>query len=179
MSDKGVELKAFADILNLNNEETKLTDKFDNNPELQQKKNRWWKDIDGNSRYKHHVYGHFICWYYNGAPSNCKKPESECEDCYLKKKYVHEPPYGKVKDISAEKIYNTHMKRPELYLWFVEAFKMLDKNKKRDLFKEVEDKWKETESISDIKTILAKYDITWETVKTEVQKYGKEHQVIK
>lgn len=174
MSDKGIELKAFADILNLNNEETKLTDKFDNNPELKQPNGRWWKDIDGNSRYKHHVYGHFICCYYNKAPSKCKKP---CKDCYLKKKYVHEPPYGKVKNITAEEVYNK-MNRPELYLWFVEAFKMLNEDQMGNLFKDVEEKWRKTKKTIKIKPILKDYGITWETVKTAVQKYGEEHQVI-
>ena len=182
MGDERIELSVFINILEINDIYTPLTDKFDSTHP--QNSVRWWEELGGNSRYKHHVYGHFVCKYYNGSPyERCNKSAKECKDCYLNGEYVSDSPHS---EIAAESIYN-RMNRPEMYLWFVEAFGLLDIKKMQDCFKSVENKYTEFESseidyrkcMNDIKDILQKnYGITWEMVEKKVIEYGKEHQII-
>ena len=111
------------------------------------------------------------------------KNAEECKDCYLNGEYVSDSPHS---EIAAESIYN-RMNRPEMYLWFVEAFGLLDVNTMQACFKSVEDKYTEFERkeiiynkcMSKIKDILQNtYDITWEKVEKKVIEYGIEHQII-
>ncbi len=142
--------------------------------------------MGGNSHYKHHVYGHFICKYYNRSPYEERCKNKSCENCYSAKEYVFNPPYSEINGRTAYDIYR-YMQRPEMYLWFVEAFGLLDIKKMQDCFKSVENKYTEFESseidyrkcMNDIKDILQKnYGITWEMVEKKVIEYGKEHQII-
>ena len=182
MGDERIELSVFINILEINDIYTPLTDKFDSTHP--QNSVRWWEELGGNSRYKHHVYGHFVCKYYNGSPyERCNKSAKECKDCYLNGEYVSDSPHS---EIAAESIYN-RMNRPEMYLWFVEAFGLLDDDTMQDCFNRVEKIYKEYE-LSKIKLpkcmskvrydLRNTYGITWEKVEAKVIEYGKEHQII-
>ena len=185
MGDERIKLSAFIKILEINDTNTPLTDTFDRTHP--QKSPRWWINMVGNSCYKHHVCGHFLCKYYNRSPYEERCKNKSCEDCYSKGEYVIAPPYSDINGRTAYDIYRD-MKRPEMYLWFVEAFGLLDDDTMQDCFKSVENKYTEYESseidyrkcMNDIKDILQKnYGITWEKVEAKVSEYGIENQIKK
>ena len=91
-----------------------------------QKNRRWWDRIekqDGMSGQQDHVVTTFICQYYHGAgyPSKCSG--KGCSSCYLNESYILENP---INDITPESLYENKMKRPEMYLWIIEALEILD-----------------------------------------------------
>ena len=184
MGDERIKLSAFIKILEINDTKTPLTDKFDRTHP--QESARWWEDLGGNSHYKHHVYGHFICKYYNRSPYEERCKNKSCENCYSAKEYVFNPPYSEINGRTAYDIYR-YMQRPEMYLWFVEAFGLLDDDTMQDCFNRVEKIYKEYELSKNLQKCMSKvrydlrntYGITWEMVETKVIKYGIEHQIIK
>lgn len=156
-----------------NNTPTPRTRKFDR--DFGQESNRWWDEIgEDNEKYssqKYHIHGTFLCVTHHNwkIPKNCKKGCAECykeDGCNPENNELFrekEKGKGSLKD----KYYN--MQKPEMYLWFVEAFKMAGE-KEEELFKCVCCEWKETKSIKNVRDILVKFNITWEEVLKEVVK---------
>ena len=132
-----MDLKDFIICLKKVDTKTPLTINFDTMPDENrkvygQKEKRWWdtlekcKDI---SLQKYHVLGHFLCWYYQGAPSNCTRDNSKCKECYSEtlKELDLTDAAGNSGKYSVSRIFNS-MQKPEMYIYIAEALGILEKN---------------------------------------------------
>lgn len=109
---------------------TPLTIDFDK--EHGQEKNRWWDNLENCediSSQKYHVLGHFLCWYYQGAPSNCTSKNPECGKCYSEKLAGLNltDTADKSGEYSVSGIFNG-MRRPEMYIYIAEALNVFDED---------------------------------------------------
>lgn len=127
-----MDLNNFIICLKKVNTKTPLTINFDTI--YGQEKNRWWDNLENCediSSQKYHVLGHFLCWYYQGAPSKCPRDNSECKECYsetLKELDLTDAAGNSGENNSVSRIFN-HMKRPEMYIYIAEALGILEKEK--------------------------------------------------
>lgn len=176
---KEKEIKKFLLALEVINTETPQTIAFEN--EYGQAKNdRWWEQLqlkDDNkkcSRQKYHIYGTFRCAAYHDGIINPKcKTAKECKECYengfdrFTNNFLSE---SNLNDNFLQTKFNG-MGRPEMYLWFVEAFELLENEKLDKCFSDVEKLCKNNSELKG--PSLAKltrelltnnYDITWDTV---------------
>ncbi len=121
---------------------TPLTIDFDTRPDENEKiygqeKNRWWDNLEnceGISSQKYHVLGHFLCWYYQGAPSKCTRDNSKCKECYSEtlKELDLTDAAGNSGNHSVSGIFNG-MRRPEMYIYIAEALGIFEKKRIKTL----------------------------------------------
>lgn len=131
-----MDLKDFIICLKKVDTKTPLTIYFDTRPDENgkiygQEKNRWWDNLENCediSSQKYHVLGHFLCWYYQGAPSKCTRDNSKCKECYSEtlKELDLTDAAGNRGKYSVSRIFN-YMKRPEMYIYIAEALGILEK----------------------------------------------------
>ena len=132
-----MDLKDFIICLKKVDTKTPITIDFDTSKKKKkkniygQKVNRWWDNLENCediSSQKYHVLGHFLCWYYQGAPSKCPRDNSECKECYSKtlKGLDLKDALGKSGGKNpVSRIFNS-MKRPEMYIYIAEALGILE-----------------------------------------------------
>lgn len=160
-----IEIKTFLNILKNNNEPTPFTHMFDVVNKKGQKDRRWWDKIEndtleGFSKQKYHIYGTFKCAAYNNwknGSNNCKW--TDCKNCYENDNCNphNNKLTGNERNIRAK--FNS-MRKPEMFLWFVEAFKLLNDNQLNCFIEEIE----KVTSISALRNLREKYKL-WELLK--------------
>ena len=129
----------------------------------------WWNHVKSKDEYfrnqKYHIYLYFFCRACHNGSIN-KKCDKKCEECYkneLDRFTNKDVSKSKLKDNFLQTQYNS-MGRPEMYLWFVEAFGFLNGKELTDCFKDAKNKYKETKKYKDVKTIIENYDVTWDKI---------------
>lgn len=139
-----------------------------------QKDDRWWdkegigENKENMSKQQYHIIGYFICQYYNGSGfsgKNSKECKKGCTECYKKKDYVVENPKN---DVTAKVLYG-RMRRPEMYMWIVEALGVLEGDQLDNCFQEIEQEWKESKSMAQVRKILKNYEINWEKIEEKLE----------
>lgn len=146
---------------------------------------RWWDEIGDDCEYfsnqKYHIYGTFRCAAYHDGIINPKcKTAKECEECYkngFSNYSNNDLSKSNLNDNFLQTKFNG-MGRPEMYLWFVEAFGLLEGEKLNNFVKAItklfENK-KETKTQTlnaEVRRILREppYKITWDTVAKKANK---------
>ena len=167
-----ISVKEFLNVLCNNNEPTPLTYKFDVVDKKGQKDNRWWDRIEDDkrdfSKQKYHIHATFMCAAYNDWKNEnisnehwkneyCNK--IRCDECY--KNYNCNPDN---KELTGDESYIKEkfnkMRRVEMYLWFVEAFRLLDDEKLQCMVYDMEKGIK-------LKDIRENYNL-WELLKKRI-----------
>ena len=159
--------KEFCDVLGKINKATPRTKEIDENPEYKQKNGRWWDilfigtNIEDMSRQKFHVHGHFLCKCYDN-PRGCKE---NCAECYTEKKCNPKNREIYNDKVKLENIYYG-MQRPEMYLFIVEAFEILEKDKLAELMDYVIKNYDPSKPVKVCKEIRKM--VTWDMVENKV-----------
>lgn len=183
-----MELIDFIKVLMSIKVETSKTFEFDNFEENGERKygqrekrdDRWWDKIkhdDKHSSQVYHVIGHFACWYYQGAPSNCPKKCYECFECYKEKELKQVlndiDSFSDNSGRSAQHIYNG-MNRPEMYICIAEMFGIDELEKIIDDIKEAMDKYETQKEKCNAGCNKAKELIPWAKVEEKAEKIQKQ-----
>ncbi len=138
MSEKDMSLKDFIICLKKADFETPCTIEFDKM--YGQKEKRWWDELEkreNHSSQRHHIIGHFLCWYYQGAPSKCEKKYSECVACYsekLKSLDLTDEAGNSEKPVCH--IYNM-MQKPEMFIYIAEVLGIFGEKELKNFVDEI------------------------------------------
>ncbi len=170
-----MDMKDFILCLKKIDTKTPLTINFDtvqdeNGRIYGQEKNRWWDNLEnyeGISSQKHHVLGHFLCWYYQGAPSNCTKDNSKCKECYSEtlKEMDLTDSAGNSGEYRVSEIYN-RMGKPEMYIYIAEALGILKEKELENFVKKIKDAIDNNESWKKVKNEELPWDLVEEKVRS-------------
>lgn len=175
-----IEVEKFLKVLGRIDTPTPKTVEFDILKKLGQGYNgkgsindRWWDKIGIDCRYfskqKYHIYGTFRCAAYHDGIINPKcKTAKECEECYENgfDRFTNKDlSKSNLKDNFLQTKYN-RMGRPEMYLWFVEAFGFLNGKELKECFDKAASIYKsEDNNYIDVKKLIKKkYGITWDAI---------------
>lgn len=129
-----------------------------------QKDDRWWDESTGTQK------EHVVCWfarkyYSEGSTKECIKEnlieQKNCKECYFEKNEI----MLNCNQIIGAKDVFAHMKRPEMYLYIVEALDVIDENKLQECIREL--KKRMDENPKEWKEVINKY-ITWDMVERKV-----------
>lgn len=167
-------LKEFIAALEYSDSPTPVAERFDGERDANgvrkygQKSARWWDALDSRAEYssqRYHVLGHFLCWYHQGAPSRCSKPNGCCRDCYentLQKIDLNtEPDRSGGKKVS--ELFGS-MNRPEMFLYIAEALRVLPDDQ---LQRYVEETKKAIDKKHEWKNVRKEF-LSWEMVENRV-----------
>lgn len=175
-----IEVKRFLKVLISLETETPKTVDFEN--EYPQSAPRWCPDIedgrDNLSKQKYHIYENFLCCACHGG-SLPKKGDKTCDNDCLKcfKTRRWEWDFDTLcKGFDLEAHYQNGMHRPEMYLWFVEAFGFLNGKDLKQCFEKAAkichpDKNKYA-AVRDM--IENDYHITWDDIAKEANRIAGE-----
>jgi hypothetical protein len=175
-----IEVEKFLKVLGRIDTPTPKTVEFDILKKLGQGYNgkgsindRWWDKIGIDCRYfskqKYHIYGTFRCAAYHDGIINPKcKTAKECEECYENgfDRFTNKDlSKSNLKDNFLQTKYN-RMGRPEMYLWFVEAFGFLNgKDLKQCFEKAAEICHPDKNKYATVRDMIEKkYGITWDAI---------------
>lgn len=137
---------------------------------------RWWDKIGIDCRYfsnqKYHIHGTFKCCAYHGGSIPYYKKESiesgecirNCAKCYLEEDC--NPKNNELDNTFKLSTKYNGMGRPEMYLWFVEAFGFLNGKELKECFDKAASRYNpEDNNYIDVKNLIEKkYGITWDAI---------------
>lgn len=169
-----IEVEKFLKVLGRIDTPTPKTVEFDILKKLGQGYNgkgsindRWWDKIGIDCRYfskqKYHMHGHFKCAAYHRGTSPCSTSKY-CTECYIN--HNCNPENNSIyKEFNMKNAYNV-MRKPEIFLWFVEAFGFLNGKELKECFDKAASIYKpEDNNYSDVKKLIEKkYGITWDAI---------------
>ena len=176
-----IEVKRFLKVLLSLETETPKTVDFEN--EYPQSAPRWWTGIEDNrenlSKQKYHIYENFLCCACHGGSlpkKGDKTCDNDCAKCFKTRRWEWD--FDTLcKGFDLEAHYQNRMHRPEMYLWFVEAFGLLKEKELTGCFKDAKNKYKETKKYKDVKTIIENYDVTWDKIAKEANRIADEMKI--
>lgn len=165
-----IEVKRFLKVLLSLETETPKTVDFEN--EYPQSAPRWWTGIEDNrenlSKQKYHIYENFLCCACHGGSlpkKGDKTCDNDCAKCFKTRRWEWD--FDTLcKGFDLEAHYQNRMHRPEMYLWFVEAFGFLNGKELKECFDKAASIYNpEDNNYIDVKNLIEKnYGITWDAI---------------
>lgn len=164
-----IEVEKFLKVLEKIDTLTPKTAEFDR--EYGQFNGRWWDKVGDDCKYfskqKYHIYLYFFCRACHNGSIN-KKCDKKCKECYkneLDRFTNKDVSKSKLKDNFLQTKYNS-MGRPEMYLWFVEAFGFLNgKDLKQCFEKAAEICHPDKNNYAAVRDMIKNYyHITWDEI---------------
>lgn len=165
-----IEVEKFLEVIKDCKTKTPETVEFEKNHGQTNKD--WWNHVKPKDEYfrnqKYHIYLYFFCRACHNGSLN-KECDKKCEECYKNKldRFTNKDvSKSNLKDNFLQTKYNK-MGRPEMYLWFVEAFGLLEGKKLEAFVSDITDLCPKHQPVSmkEIRDCLNDtYKINWDTV---------------